>query len=158
MSIVKRIHLIEHWFHSVHHKHDKEGQPPFHVRATLIATCGLVSFFHGSNDGQKGIGLIIVILVLTMPEVYSSLMITHTVPLWVMIIVPFFLGLGTTIGRKRIVKTLGKKIGKHPLNYLQGASAELVAATTLGLSSAFHLPISTTHVLSSGIAGSMLAE
>jgi phosphate/sulfate permease len=68
------------------------------------------------------------------------------------------LGMGTMIGWKRIVKTIGEKIGKEHLTYAQGASAELVASTTIGLSTAFGLPVSTTHVLSSGIAGSMVAS
>jgi PiT family inorganic phosphate transporter len=67
------------------------------------------------------------------------------------------LGLGTMIGWKRIVVTVGEKIGKEPLNYAQGASANLVAASTISLSSAFGLPVSTTQILSSGIAGSMVA-
>jgi len=62
------------------------------------------------------------------------------------------------IGWKRIVKTVGEKIGKEHLTYAQGASAEIVAASTIGLSSHFGLPVSTTHVLSSGIAGSMVAN
>ena len=62
------------------------------------------------------------------------------------------------VGWKRIVQTIGEKIGKQHLTYAQGASAELVAASTIGLASAFQLPVSTTHVLSSGIAGSMVAN
>jgi len=61
------------------------------------------------------------------------------------------------IGWKRIVVTLGEKIGKTHLSYAQGATAEIVAASTIGLSSWFGLPVSTTHVLSSGIAGAMVA-
>ena len=68
------------------------------------------------------------------------------------------LGLGTMIGWKRIVKTVGEKIGKEHLTYAQGASAELVASSTIGISTAFGWPVSTTHVLSSGIAGSMVAS
>ena len=79
-------------------------------------------------------------------------------PGWVIVIISLSLGLGTMIGWKRIVKTIGEKIGKEHLSYAQGASAELVAATTIGLSSSFGLPVSTTHVLSSGIAGSMVAS
>ncbi len=68
------------------------------------------------------------------------------------------LGLGTMIGWRRIVVTVGEKIGKQHLTYAQGASAELVAAIMIGLSSWKHLPVSTTHILSSGIAGSMVAN
>ena len=68
------------------------------------------------------------------------------------------LGLGTMIGWKRIVVTVGEKIGKTQLSYAQGTTANLVTATTIGLSTAFGLPASTTHVLSSGVAGSMVAS
>jgi PiT family inorganic phosphate transporter len=62
------------------------------------------------------------------------------------------------VGWKRIVITIGEKIGKEHLTYVQGASAEIVAAGTIALSSNFGLPVSTTHVLSSGVAGSMVAS
>jgi PiT family inorganic phosphate transporter len=62
------------------------------------------------------------------------------------------------IGWKRIVVTIGEKIGKTHLTYAQGAAAEIVAASTIGLSTGLGLPVSTTHVLSSGIAGSMVAS
>ena len=68
------------------------------------------------------------------------------------------LGIGTMIGWKRIVITIGEKIGKKHLTYAQGASAELCAAAVIGVSSASGLPVSTTHVLSSGIAGTMVAQ
>lgn len=68
------------------------------------------------------------------------------------------LGIGTMVGWKRIVVTVGEKIGKTPLTYAQGASAELVTASTIALSTGLGLPVSTTHILSSGIAGSMVAE
>jgi PiT family inorganic phosphate transporter len=67
------------------------------------------------------------------------------------------LGFGTMIGWKRIVVTIGEKIGKTHLTYAQGASAELIAASTIGVSTYFGLPVSTTHVLSSGVAGAMVA-
>ncbi|MEJ1241564.1 inorganic phosphate transporter [Chryseolinea sp. T2] len=240
----------------------KDKEPPFWIRATLVVTCTLVSFFHGSNDGQKGVGLIMLILigivpayfalnenylptampdslariervinsmdstVLSQPDrerfgearainmrlqkqfstlasvtdipkedrflVRKDIMIldrnlksiagkqeikisdaersvlkdglgrireiTDYSPRWVIILISVSLGLGTMIGWKRIVKTVGEKIGKEHLTYAQGASAEIVAASTIGLSSHFGLPVSTTHVLSSGIAGSMVAN
>src|SRR6185369_1621842 len=68
------------------------------------------------------------------------------------------LGLGTMVGWKRIVVTVGEKIGKDHLTYAQGASAELVAMATIGAADAFGLPVSTTHVLSSGVAGTMAAN
>lgn len=244
-------------------KEPKKNQPPpLWIRSILIVTCTLVSFFHGSNDGQKGVGLVLLILIGIVPayfaldknysptsmpgsitkieQVVSSIdknllsvvdrvridsvqkmnsrlharfanlqdigaiptqerfsvrkdimlidrylssivrkeevkvsqsekimleseltnirKITDYSPDWVLLMISLSLGFGTMIGWKRIVKTVGEKIGKEHLTYAQGASAELVAASTIGLSSYFGLPVSTTHVLSSGIAGSMVAN
>jgi phosphate/sulfate permease len=83
--------------------------------------------------------------------------VTDYAPFWVTLMISLSLGIGTMVGWKRIVLTIGEKIGKSHLSYAQGASAELVAASTIGLSSSLGLPVSTTHVLSSGIAGSMVA-
>jgi PiT family inorganic phosphate transporter len=82
---------------------------------------------------------------------------TEFAPLWVIVMISLSLGVGTMIGWKRIVVTVGEKIGKEPLTYVQGASANLVTASTIALSSLFGLPVSTTHILSSGVAGSMVA-
>jgi PiT family inorganic phosphate transporter len=254
--------------------------PPLWIRGILIATCTGVSFAHGSNDGQKGMGLIMLILIGTVPTAYAlnrtlpesqvaqfqktseaaskvvatkgaghsiigdprpavtqyvatrkisegtypSLAVlvkdvgdqvqkygslnkvpaeavgntrndmyltseairflmkdkeselnkeevdtlkaykgsldsaTKFIPTWVKIAVAIALGLGTMIGWKRIVVTVGEKIGKTHLTYAQGASAELVAAATIGAADVFGLPVSTTHVLSSGVAGTMAAN
>jgi PiT family inorganic phosphate transporter len=256
------------------------GAPPLWIRGLLVFTCTLVSFFHGSNDGQKGMGLIMLILIGTVPTAYAlnralpesriatftetsiaaskvveakaagynvigdprpavtSYITSHTVsdgtfpslavlikdiagqvstygslskipatsvgntrndmyltsealrflgkdkaadlsaddiktlnkykseldastkfiPTWVKVAVALALGLGTMIGWKRIVVTVGEKIGKTHLTYGQGAAAELVAAGTIGLADGFGLPVSTTHVLSSGVAGTMMAN
>ena len=83
---------------------------------------------------------------------------TKFIPLWVKIAVAIALGLGTMVGWKRIVVTVGEKIGKTHLTYAQGASAELVAMLTIGAADIYGLPVSTTHVLSSGVAGSMAAN
>ena len=83
---------------------------------------------------------------------------TKFIPLWVKICVAIALGLGTMVGWKRIVVTVGEKIGKTHLTYGQGAAAELVAAATIGAADGFGLPVSTTHVLSSGVAGTMVAN
>jgi PiT family inorganic phosphate transporter len=239
--------------------------PPFWIRSILILTCTSVSYAHGSNDGQKGVGLIMLILIGFSPVYFSidrskkpenllyqtrqiewnlthfdtntlslgdrvslqaavtnlefmkmtltgvktfddlkkedhfkmrkaiilvskktesilktikanpasaisptrQAIITSNLkkfktnteysPRWVILLVSISLGLGTMIGWKRIVVTIGEKIGKTHLTYAQGASAELVAASTIGVSTMFGLPVSTTHVLSSGIAGSMVA-
>ena len=68
------------------------------------------------------------------------------------------LGLGTMVGWKRIVVTVGEKIGKTHLTYAQGAAAELVAMGTIFAADNYGLPVSTTHVLSSGVAGTMAAN
>jgi inorganic phosphate transporter, PiT family len=250
------------------------------IRGLLILTCTLVSFFHGSNDGQKGMGLIMLILIGVAPTAYAlnrappeghaaqfvtaahaaskiveahgagyaiagdprpavtqyvhshtitegtypSLAVltkeisdsveqygsvaktpfdkvqnlrndmylasegfrvlakdkeselsaadktqiagfkkeldlsTKFIPLWVKVCVALALGLGTMVGWKRIVITVGEKIGKTHLTYGQGAAAEIVAAATIGAADGFGLPVSTTHVLSSGVAGTMAAN
>ena len=257
-----------------------KAPPPFWVRGLLILTCTGVSFAHGSNDGQKGMGLIMLILIGTVPTAYaltrampesqvqlyaamtdrasnalgahsnadkapanareavmtyvrsrsytaetipavrelarqvadgvakyktlaavpSDLMnnfrndmylvseslrlmdksgkvpftadekdalkaykkqlddATKFIPVWVKVAVAIALGLGTMIGWKRIVITVGERIGKTHLTYGQGAAAELVAMTTIGLADIYGLPVSTTHVLSSGVAGTMAAN
>ncbi|MGC2082811.1 MAG: inorganic phosphate transporter [Bradyrhizobium sp.] len=254
--------------------------PPWWIRGILILTCTLVSFFHGSNDGQKGMGLIMLILIGTVPTAYAlnrtmpqsqaekfisnadtaakiidgkaaghtasgdprpvvtryvaekqlgddtlpalaALMkditkqvreygtlakvpaelvgntrndmyltsealrflmkdnaaqfaggdvatltaykgsldsATKFIPIWVKIAVAIALGLGTMVGWKRIVVTVGEKIGKTHLTYAQGASAEITAALTIAAADGYGLPVSTTHVLSSGIAGTMAAN
>lgn len=245
---------------------EKDKAPPTWIRGILITTCGLVSFFHGRNDGQKGIGLVMLILISVLPakfaidnsdallkikpdvekvqsitasidktglgeselkhladieknakfllpilssidsvNKYESLKLRAAIvkmssaskkllkdesvkisasdrklidnlavkeekgirkaidyaPWQVILVISIALGLGTMIGWKRIVVTVGEKIGKSHLTYAQGASAELVAAVTIGLASGiggFKLPVSTTHTLSSGIAGAMVAS
>ena len=254
--------------------------PPWWIRGLLILTCTGVSFAHGSNDGQKGMGLIMLILIGTVPTSYAlnralpnqyiggfiqasqnasavvkqkssgyqvlgdprplvanyisrhdlnegtypalSKLIeeiseqireydtiaqipfaavgntrndiylaseairflekdknselsdaekkalktykteidkaTKFIPTWVKIAVAVALGLGTMIGWKRIVVTVGEKIGKEHLTYGQGASAELVAMSTIAAADMYGLPVSTTHVLSSGVAGTMAAN
>lgn len=232
-----------------------DSKPPMWIRAILITTCTLVSFFHGQNDGQKGIGLLMVALMTFMPLQYSlspnfdavkaqnSLTIiqeaipsdqiknqfapkelaltietiellktdigtandvksrlsirkrinlltkniktildepniirdkdkraiiksevqtlkeyTHYAPFWAILLISVALGFGTMIGWKRIVVTIGEKIGKRHMTYAEGATAEIIAASTIGLSSYYGLPVSTTHVLSSGVAGAMVAS
>ncbi|MCZ2444423.1 MAG: inorganic phosphate transporter [Flavobacteriales bacterium] len=245
-------------------KPDPRKKPPFWIRLWLIATCTSVSFSHGSNDGQKGVGLIMIILIAILPakfaldssrspssmignvtniELYINKMDSHVLgekemgwfqniknnvsvlstilnasygpdeipeasrfevrksilelaknidkllsckackwnlnedeqkhlkknisalkmhteyaPWWVILMISVSLGLGTMIGWKKIVITIGEKIGKTHLSYAQGASAEMIAASTIGISTLLGLPVSTTHVLSSGVAGSMVAK
>ncbi|WP_293313267.1 inorganic phosphate transporter [Pedobacter sp. UBA5917] len=249
-------HVIK--YHALFHIPTGENdRPPLLIRGLLITTCTLVSFFHGSNDGQKGVGLLMLILVAFLPakfavnhhisndkvllqlnqteqvlqktatlnhgkqlditklintidkakyhlllknetdkkntyifrkqieEVVTSVKavkedktlvinaadnqiladnaselskLVEFAPLWVILLISISLGLGTMIGWKRIAVTIGEKIGNEHLNYAQGATSEIVAASTIGLSTAFGLPVSTTHVLSSGIAGAMVAS
>ncbi len=234
-----------------------DAPPPFWIRAILCLTCTGVSFFHGSNDGQKGVGLIMLILIGILPAKFAvdsrlnteksretvavvrkmeaalgrasspdtvpvlesvvalrkemeaapamadlpeasrsrmradilttdsaigglkqsalddlsaadkdaikqgrksmNAVVDFVVP-WVVVAVALALGLGTMIGWKRIVVTVGEKIGKTHLTYAQGASAELVAMVMILTADTLGLPVSTTHVLSSGIAGTMAAN
>jgi len=83
---------------------------------------------------------------------------TKFIPFWVKVTVALALGLGTMVGWKRIVVTVGERIGKTHLTYGQGAAAEIVAAATIGAADVFGMPVSTTHVLSSGVAGTMVAN
>ena len=83
---------------------------------------------------------------------------TRFIPGWVKVCVAIALGLGTMVGWKRIVITVGERIGKTHLTYAQGASAELVAMATIGAAEVYGLPVSTTHILSSGVAGTMAAN
>jgi len=83
---------------------------------------------------------------------------TKFIPSWVKVAVALALGLGTMVGWKRIVVTVGEKIGKAHLTYGQGAAAELVTAGTILAADRFGLPVSTTHVLSSGVGGTMAAN
>ena len=264
MALLKKYskkNLKELLFEEQHkHKH-----PPFWIRLILILTSTILSFSHGSNDGQKGVGLIMIILIAFIPAEFAIdsnkslqnlsdrvIMMENTIskvalmnsaiedklicqlikekltnvrnnldkvhsfdslkqgasleirkdiivvsrevnnllspkyeqlalvvskedkhilkrgvsylktyteytPWWVIVMISMSLGLGTMIGWKRIVITVGEKIGKTPLSYAQGASANLVAAGTIGLSTLLGLPVSTTHVLSSGVGGSMVA-
>ena len=91
-------------------------------------------------------------------EIDSAKKLVEFAPSWVIIMISVCLGLGTMIGWKRIVKTIGEKIGKQHMSYAQGASAEIVAAIGIGIATAYKAPVSTTHMLSSGIMGSMVAK
>ena len=254
MWFLRRVVKAPILFHAPTGENDR---PPLLIRLMLITTCTLVSFFHGSNDGQKGVGLLMLILIAFLPakfavdqgipdgKILASLTTveqsiphmstsdekaraqisdltaavatvkttvsggdtraethvftfrkqlqavakdikavmgnsavsipaddrtalkevpghltktTEYAPIWVIATISLSLGIGTMIGWKRIVLTIGEKIGKEHLNYAQGMSAEIVAASTIGLSTGFGLPVSTTHVLSSGIAGAMVAS
>lgn len=235
---------------NLYHPPGEGDEPPHWIRGVLLTTCCGVSFAHGSNDGQKGMGLILLVLIGFMPAYYSldvhhadlafntrnaaiaiqeiidkehpedaeaiksdlaqivSLLegkrsftevvpterwqvrraiyrfqkeirdnaispatvqaiqpyrkqITRSiefVPLWVVVSVALALGIGTMIGYQRIVVTVAEMIGKTHLTFAQGAVAETVAAMTILIADLYHLPVSTTHVLSSGVAGTMYAN
>jgi phosphate/sulfate permease len=132
-----------------------EGDRPpiWWIRALLITTCTGVSFSHGTNDGQKSIGLINAKI-----EHDRLLHSVEYAPWWVRILSAFCLGAGTMIGYRRIVKTLGERLGKTHLVPAQGASAELAAAALVGYAGFGGYPVSTTHVVTGGIAGTMLAS
>ena len=132
--------------------------PPARMRAFLLATSMGVSFAHGSNDGQKGMGIIMLVLFGLFPHDYHLDPATNGIPFWVKLIVAVTLGLGTMVGWKRVVTTIGERIGREHLTYRQGAVAEMVAACTIFAADRFGLPVSTTHVLSSGVAGTMIAS
>ncbi|MGQ5525349.1 inorganic phosphate transporter [Chitinimonas sp. PSY-7] len=83
---------------------------------------------------------------------------TEYAPIWVIVAVALALGIGTMIGWKRVVETVGEKIGRQGMTYAQGMSAQIVAVAAIGMANVFSLPVSTTHVLSSGVAGTMVAN
>jgi PiT family inorganic phosphate transporter len=132
--------------------------PPRRMRLILLATSMGVSFAHGSNDGQKGMGIVMLILFGLFPHDYHLDPSGNAIPFWVKAIVAVVLGCGTLVGWKRVVTTIGERIGRQHMTYRQGAVAELIAMITILLSDRFGLPVSTTHVLSSGVAGTMLAN
>ena len=141
---------------------EPDQPPPLWIRSLLILTCTGVSFAHGSNDGQKGIGLILLILAGILPGLFAVDLTlppsAQLIPLWVKVAVAIALGLGTMVGWKRVVVTVGEKIGKDPLSYAQGVAAQGVAMGTILAAGGFGLPVSTTHVLASGVAGTMAAN
>src|SRR5258707_1266461 len=107
--------------------------------------CVVFFFFFQAEDGIRDIGVTGVQ--------------TCALPIsWVKVAVAIALGMGTMIGWKRIVVTVGEKIGKTHLTYGQGAAAEIIAMATIGAADQWGWPVSTTHVLSSGVAGTMAAN
>ena len=83
---------------------------------------------------------------------------TEYAPIWVIVAIALALGLGTMIGWRRVVTTVGEKIGKQGMTYAQGMSAQVTAVAMIGIANLYSLPVSTTHVLSSGVAGTMVAN
>lgn len=115
-----------------------------------IVSAGYMAFSHGSNDGQKFIGVFAMALVL------GGVFDTFNVPYWVILVCATVMGLGTSFGGWRIIKTLGMKMVK--LEPYQGFSAETAAASTITLASHFGIPLSTTHTIGTSIMGSGIAH
>ncbi|MBI4534266.1 MAG: inorganic phosphate transporter [Candidatus Melainabacteria bacterium] len=129
------------------------GQQPRFFRWVQVLSSASVSFTHGSNDGQKTMGIITLILATQFAQ--FGYRYDH-VPLWVMIAAAAAMGMGTMIGGWRIIRTVGTKITKERITYAQGFGAELSTATIIYVASLLGAPISTTHTLSSAIAGSTI--
>jgi inorganic phosphate transporter, PiT family len=114
-------------------------------RYIQIATAALQSYSHGTNDAQKSMGII------TMALISNGYLTTTDIPFWVQISCATAMGLGTSVGGWKIIKTVGGKIMKiRPVN---GVAADLTGALVIFGATAIHLPVSTTHVISSGILG-----
>jgi len=164
-SQLQQIHLIRHKADSIGHVvqnlstfNDIPKKEHFAIRKNILLlakkTEGLLKSFSETN--YKGLQSKDKILMkASVAELKKN---TEYAPWWVILLISVSLGMGTMIGWKRIVVTVGEKIGKTQLNYAQGATSQIIAACTISASSLIGLPVSTTHVLNSGIAGSMVAQ
>ncbi|MGD0711108.1 MAG: inorganic phosphate transporter [Bacteroidales bacterium] len=130
----------------------------FLLRKNILILARNIDFLLKSLSDSNNKGLLQKDLILLKKNVAGLKTNTEYAPWWVILMVSLSLGMGTMIGWKRIVVTVGERIGKTPLNYAQGATSQIIAACTIGASSMFGLPVSTTHVLSSGVAGTMVAQ
>jgi PiT family inorganic phosphate transporter len=128
----------------------KEQEHPKLMRWFHILASASVSFSHGSNDGQKTMGIIALILATHFARYGYT---TNHIPLWVMMAAALAMGLGTIIGGWRVIRTVGTKISREKLTHSQGFGASMSTAVIILLASHFGLPISTTHTLSSAVAG-----
>ena len=124
------------------------------MRWLHILASGLVAFSHGSNDGQKTMGIITLILATQFAS--HGYKISHCTFLGSYLPALQPLDLGTTIGGWRIIKTVGEKIGKEPITHAQGFGASLGTALVILIASRIGAPISTTHTLSSAVAGGII--
>jgi PiT family inorganic phosphate transporter len=129
------------------------GRPPNTFRWMTIFSGAAVSFSHGSNDGQKTMGVITLILIAEFGHSQTA-----GVPLWVVITAATAIGLGTMIGGRRIIHTVGEKISHAEFTHVQGFGAQFAAAVIILLGSSFGAPVSTTHVLSSAVVGATVSE
>jgi PiT family inorganic phosphate transporter len=114
-------------------------------RMFQVVTAAMQAYTHGTNDAQKAMGII------TMALIAANYHTTTDIPEWVRISAAIAMGLGTSVGGWKIIKTVGGKIMKiRPVN---GAAADLSSAMIIFAATTFHLPVSTTHVISSAIMG-----
>lgn len=127
----------------------RRNQPGF-MRWAQVLSSAAVSFTHGSNDGQKTIGIITIILASQFPRAGYTL---DLIPLWVIVTAALAIGLGTMIGGWRVIRTVGTKISRERLLYTHGFAAESSTAAIILTASLLGAPISTTHTLSSAVAG-----
>jgi len=129
----------------------QKHQPhPKLMRWLHVLSSASVSFSHGSNDGQKTMGIIVLILATHFANFGYT---RDQIPLWVMIAAALAIALGTVIGGWRVIRTVGTKISRERLTHSQGFGASMSTAMIILLASQFGLPISTTHTLSSAVAG-----
>ncbi|MBX9685471.1 MAG: inorganic phosphate transporter [Candidatus Obscuribacterales bacterium] len=143
------------WFAAVLVKKNAcDRQMPL-LRFAQILSSACVSFSHGGNDGQKTMGIITLILAIAFPAAGYSL--SH-VPFWVMVAAALAMGLGTTIGGGRVIRTIGEKLTQGEWHYTHGFGAEVSTAMIISLASAFGAPISTTHTLTSAVAGGAVSS
>ena len=138
----------------VSNKNGKETNPVA-LRWAQILSSACVSFSHGGNDGQKTMGIITLILAIAFPAAGYSL---NQVPIWVVIAAALAMGIGTTIGGGRVINTVGEKLSKEKLCYTHGFGAESSTALIISLASALGAPISTTHTLTSAVAGGTISK
>ena len=132
---------------------EEKGERPAHpglMRWLHIVSSASVSFSHGSNDGQKTMGVITLILATHFAEYGYKI---DQVPLWVMVAAASAIGFGTVFGGWRVIRTVGTKISRERLSHSQGFAASMSTAIIILLASKFGAPISTTHTLSSAVAG-----
>lgn len=134
-------------------KSDTGDAHPHVLRWMQILSSASVSFTHGGNDGQKTMGIITLILATQFAHFGYTY---DKVPLWVMVAAATALGVGTTIGGWRIIRTIGTKITKEKLRYAHGFGAEFSTAAIIYGASIAGAPISTTHTLTSAVAGATI--
>jgi PiT family inorganic phosphate transporter len=120
------------------------------MRWLHILSSASVSFSHGSNDGQKTMGIIALILGTEFAQYGYK---THEIPLWVMAAAACAIAAGTIIGGWRVIRTVGTKISRERLTHAQGFGASMSTAVIILIASHIGAPISTTHTLSSAVAG-----